>query len=113
MHAQAHEVNGPSFAHAILTAKELLALLPSSFSCVIQNRGRFVLASWRFNMARNTDDKQAKDEETISEQEIWWTIRYLDPDLKNKASDRWVIITLLALLTIVCVVVAVLNSRGL
>jgi hypothetical protein len=33
----AHEVNGPSFAHAILTAKELLALLPSSFSCVIRS----------------------------------------------------------------------------
>jgi hypothetical protein len=57
---RAHEVNGPSLAHAILTAKALLALLPSSFSCVIQNRGQFVLASWRFNMARNTDDKQAK-----------------------------------------------------
>jgi nicotinamidase-related amidase len=28
MHA-AHEVNGPRFAHAILTAEELLALLPS------------------------------------------------------------------------------------
>jgi len=28
MHA-AHEANGPRFAHAILSAKELLALLPS------------------------------------------------------------------------------------
>jgi hypothetical protein len=34
---RAHEVNGPSFAHAILTAKELLVLLPSSFSCVIRS----------------------------------------------------------------------------
>jgi hypothetical protein len=28
MHA-AHEVNGPRFAHALLTTEELLALLPS------------------------------------------------------------------------------------
>jgi len=28
MHA-AHEINGPSFAHAILTTEELLAQLPS------------------------------------------------------------------------------------
>jgi hypothetical protein len=27
----------------------------------------FVLASWRFNMAKNTGDKQTKDEETISD----------------------------------------------
>jgi len=31
MHA-AHEVNGPRFAHAILTTEELLALLPASNS---------------------------------------------------------------------------------
>ena len=29
MHA-AHEVNGPSFAHTILTTEELLALLPAN-----------------------------------------------------------------------------------
>jgi len=29
MHA-AHEVNGPRFAHALLTTEELLALLPAS-----------------------------------------------------------------------------------
>ena len=29
MHA-AHEVNGPRFAHAILTTEELLALLPET-----------------------------------------------------------------------------------
>jgi hypothetical protein len=64
-------------------------------------------------MARNTGDKQPKDEETISEQEIWWTIRYLDPDVKDETSDRGVIITLLALLIMVCVVVVVLYSCGL
>jgi len=64
-------------------------------------------------MEKNTDDKQAKDEETVSDQEIWWTIRYLDPDLKDKASDGGVIIALLAIFAIVCAVVAALYSRGL
>jgi hypothetical protein len=64
-------------------------------------------------MEKNTDGKQAKDEETVSDQEIWWTIRYLDPDLKDKASDGGVIITLLAIFAIVCAVVAALYSRGL
>jgi len=68
---------------------------------------------WRFNMEKNTEHKRAKDEETLSDQEIWWTIRYLDPDLKDKSTDGGVIITLLAIFAIVCVVVAVLYSRGL
>jgi hypothetical protein len=64
-------------------------------------------------MEKNTEHKNAKDEETVSHQEIWWTIRYLDPDLKDKATDGGVIITLLAIFAIVCAVVAVLYSRGL
>lgn len=72
----------------------------------------FVLTMWRFNMEKNTEHKRAKDEETLSDQEIQWTIRYLDPDVKDKATDGGVIITLLALFAIVCAVVAVLYSRG-
>jgi hypothetical protein len=64
-------------------------------------------------MGKNTGDKQAKNEEIISDEEIWRTIRYLDPDVKDEASDTAVIIPLLALFAIVCVVVAVLYSRGL
>jgi hypothetical protein len=45
------------------------------------------------------------------DQEIWWKIRYLDPDIKR--SDSVVIITVLAILAIVGVVVALLYSRGL
>ena len=74
---------------------------------------RFVLTLWRFNMEKNTEHKNAKDEDTVSEQEIWWTIRYLDPDQKNKATDGGVIITLLAIFAIVSAVVAALYSRGL
>jgi hypothetical protein len=65
-------------------------------------------------MEKNAAHKKAKDEETHSDQEIWWTIRYLDPDVKDKATDgRLTIITLLALFAIVCAAVAVLYSRGL
>ena len=44
-------------------------------------------------MEKNTEHKKAKDEETLSDQEIRWTIRYLDPDIKDKAPDGGVIIT--------------------
>src|SRR5260370_11852710 len=53
----------------------------------------FLLRMWRFNMDKNTEHKRAKDEETLSYQEIWWTIRYFDPDLKDKSIDRVSIIT--------------------
>lgn len=64
-------------------------------------------------MEKNTEHTKAKDEETVSDQEILWAIRYLDPDLKDKATDGGVVITLLAIFAIICVVVAVLHSRGL
>ena len=74
----------------------------------------FVLGSWRFKMEKNSEHKRAKNEETLSDQEILWTIRYLDPDQKDKATDGGVIITiiLLALVAIVCLVVALVYSRG-
>ena len=70
---------------------------------------------WRFNIEENIEHKKAKDEETLSDQEICRSIRYLDPDVKDKATDGGVItgITLLALAALVCVVIAVLYSRGL
>jgi hypothetical protein len=52
-----------------------------------------------------------KDEQSLSDQEIWWRIRYLDPDVKR--SDSAVIITVLAILLIVGVVIALLYSHGL
>jgi hypothetical protein len=64
-------------------------------------------------MKRDTEHKNAQDEEILSDQEIWWTIRYLDPDVKDKAANGAVIVTLLALVATVCIVVAVLYSRGL
>jgi len=74
-------------------------------------RVHFVWASWRFNMEKHIEHKKAKDEQSLSDQEIWWKIRYLDPDIKR--SDSVVIITVLAILLIVGVVIASLYSRGL
>jgi hypothetical protein len=62
-------------------------------------------------MGKNIEHKKATDEQGLSDQEIWWKIRYLDPDTKR--SDIVVIITVLAIVAIVGVVVALLYSRGL
>jgi len=63
-------------------------------------------------MGKNIEHKKATDEQGLSDQKIWWKIRYLDPD--TKPSDSVVIIiTVLAILAIVGVVVALLYSRGL
>jgi hypothetical protein len=62
-------------------------------------------------MGKNIEHKKTTDEQGLSDPEIWWKIRYLDPDIKR--SDSVVIITVLAILAIVGVVVSLLYSRGL
>ena len=62
-------------------------------------------------MGKHIEDKKATDEQGLSNQEIWWKIPYLDPDMKR--SDSVVIITVLAILLIVGVVIALLYSHGL
>ena len=42
-------------------------------------------------MGKNIEHKKATDEQGLSDQEIWWKIRYLDPDIKR--SDSVVTIT--------------------
>ena len=62
-------------------------------------------------MGKHIEHKKTTDEQALSDQEIWWKIRYLDPDTKR--SDSVVIITVLAILAIVGIVVALLYGRGL
>jgi hypothetical protein len=62
-------------------------------------------------MERDIEHKKANDEHSLSDQEIWWKIHYLDPDIDR--SDSVVIITVLAILSIVGVVIALLYNRGL
>jgi hypothetical protein len=56
--------------------------------------------------------KKVNDEETVSDQEIWSTIRYLDPDTKTKASDIVAIVTLTVIFSI-CLACVVLHLYGL
>jgi hypothetical protein len=62
-------------------------------------------------VGKHIEHKKATGEQRLSEKEIWWKIRYLDPDIKR--SDSVVIITVLAILAIVGIVVALLYGRGL
>jgi len=62
-------------------------------------------------VGKHIEHKKAMDEQGLSDKEIWWKIRYLDPDIKR--SDSVVIITVLAILAIVGIVVALLYDRGL
>ena len=68
-------------------------------------------------MARNTEQKKAMDPETISDQEIWPAIRYLDPDAEPDAdkdtSNIAVVITLLGLVCIVWIVCGLFYLRAL
>jgi hypothetical protein len=64
-------------------------------------------------MGRNIEQKKERDQETISDQEIWPAIRYLDPDAKKDTSDIAVVITSISLLCIVCIVCVLLHFRGL
>jgi hypothetical protein len=64
-------------------------------------------------MGRNTEQEKERDRETISDQEIWPAIRYLDPDAKKDTSDIAVVITLAGLLCIICIVCVLLHLRGL
>jgi hypothetical protein len=62
-------------------------------------------------MEKHIEQNKAKNEQSPSDQEIWWKIRYLDPDIKR--SDSVVIITTLAILSMVGVALALLYGRGL
>jgi hypothetical protein len=55
--------------------------------------------------------KKNNDEETVSDQEIWSTIRYLDPDTKTKTNNIAVIVILTAIFSI-CLACIVLLLRG-
>jgi hypothetical protein len=62
---------------------------------------------------KNAEQNNMKEEETVSEREIWLTIRYLDPDTECNASDIALIVTVVAIVSIVCAVGVLLRLRGL
>lgn len=54
-----------------------------------------------------------KNEETLLDQEIWRTIRYLDPDMNPKTGDSVTFIILLVVVFAAPVVCILLRLRGL
>lgn len=48
-----------------------------------------------------------------SDEEIWFAIRYLDPDAEEKSCARDAIIALAAVVSILCATVCLLYTRGL
>jgi hypothetical protein len=64
------------------------------------------------NMAKNTERKKRNGEETVSDDEIWSAIRYLDPETQETGHNIAVTITLIAIFSI-CLACIVLHLRGL
>ncbi|HUE53852.1 MAG TPA: hypothetical protein VMO80_16025 [Terriglobales bacterium] len=65
------------------------------------------------NVPRSNQQKEANDHGTISDQEVWSAIRYLDPESDDSESDITAGIALLVVVCIVCLVCALLHLRGL
>lgn len=64
-------------------------------------------------MPRHNLQKRAIDEDVISSEEVWETIRYLDPDLGRKKGDLIGIIALLWVVALLFVIGLALHQRGL
>lgn len=71
--------------------------------------GLLANSSWRCNLRRNNEQKEANDAEIISEREVWSAIRYLDPELDHSESDIAAAIAVLAIVSIVCLVMVFLH----
>ena len=68
--------------------------------------------SERFEMAKNTEQKKRNGEDTVSDDQIWTAIRYLDPETKETRHNIAVTITLIAIFSI-CLACIVFHLRGL
>jgi hypothetical protein len=64
-------------------------------------------------MAKNTEQKKRNGEETVSDDEVWSAIRYLDPEMKETRNNIAVTITLIAISSIFLACVVLLHLRGL
>jgi hypothetical protein len=63
-------------------------------------------------MAKNTEQKKRNGEKTVSNDEIWSAIRYLDPEAKETGHDVEVTLTLIAIFWI-CLACFGFHLRGL
>jgi hypothetical protein len=65
------------------------------------------------NMAKNTEQKKGNGEETVSDDEIWTAICYLDPEMTESGNNLAVTITLIAIFSICLACWIVFHLRGL
>jgi len=64
-------------------------------------------------MPGRNEQKEANDNEIISDREIWSAIRYLDPESAQRECDIAATVAIVALICIVCMVVVLFHFRGL
>jgi hypothetical protein len=64
---------------------------------------------------RGNEQEEANDSEIISDREVWSAIRYLDPESESDCGQRDIAaaIALMAIVSMVCMVIALLHLRGL
>jgi hypothetical protein len=67
----------------------------------------------KLNVRANNGPKEANDHGTISDREVWFAIRYLDPESDHRKSNIAAAVALLAVVCIVCVVFGWLHFLGL
>lgn len=60
-------------------------------------------------MVRNLGQHKVNDDYVDSDQEMWWAIRYLDPDLEPKVGDTALGIIWVAIFLLLCVGIYLLH----
>ena len=64
-------------------------------------------------MAKQNWQQRIAESESISDQEIWFAIRYLDPEISNKPSNLTAFIALFAVVVVLAAICISLHLRGL
>jgi hypothetical protein len=64
-------------------------------------------------MHRNNPPRKTSEEQGTDNEEVWWKIRYLDPDFDHRKGDLIGILALLSIIVLICVIGLALHFRGL
>jgi hypothetical protein len=64
-------------------------------------------------MQKNNAPRKTSEEQWSDSEEVWWIIRYLDPDFDHRRGDLLGILALLSIIVLICVIGLALHLRGL
>lgn len=64
-------------------------------------------------MQKNKARGKTSEEQCTDSEEVWWKIRYLDPDFDHRKGDLIGILALLSIILLICVIGLALHFRGL